>query len=77
MNSHDHLNVSKDQVGVSEDVSAGWKERFIGLKKELEEEFGERVVFGFVDGFLLFWDEVSLLSMLLSSSCLPFTCSGR
>ena len=60
--SHDHLNVQKDQVGVKDEIVLGWKERFEGLKKELEQEYGERVVFGFVDGFLLFWDEVSRLS---------------
>lgn len=62
--SHDHLNVQseeeKKKVTVRDEVAGVWRERFAGLKKELEAEAegGERVVFGFVDGFLLYWDEV-------------------
>ncbi|KAH8084197.1 hypothetical protein HD553DRAFT_312324 [Filobasidium floriforme] len=61
--SHDHLNVQseeeKKKVTVRDEAAGVWRERFAGLKKELEAEAegGERVVFGFVDGFLLYWDE--------------------
>jgi hypothetical protein len=50
----------KKKVTVRDEVASVWRERFAGLKKELEAEAegGERVVFGFVDGFLLYWDEV-------------------
>lgn len=50
----------KKKVTVRDEAAGVWRERFAGLKKELEAEAegGERVVFGFVDGFLLYWDEV-------------------
>jgi nicotinamide/nicotinate riboside kinase len=70
--SHDHLNVQseeeKKKVTVRDEAAGVWRERFTGLKKELEAEAegGERVVFGFVDGFLLYWDEVRATPSALS-----------
>jgi hypothetical protein len=74
--SHDHLNVQseeeKKKVTVRDEAAGVWRERFAGLKKELEAEAegGERVVFGFVDGFLLYWDEVRTSPSALSPLCL-------
>lgn len=53
VNSHDHLN-AQTKVEVSESLLNTWRERFDGLRKEMKEG----VVFGLVDGFLLYWDEV-------------------
>ena len=53
--SHDHLNEQKD-VPVKEGVFARWKGKFDKLAKQFEER-GETVIWGLVDGFLLYWDE--------------------
>lgn len=55
--SHDHLNEQKD-VPVSEDVQKRWIERFEMLDKDMQAK-GEKVVWGLVDGFLLYWHPVS------------------
>ena len=55
--SHDHLNEQKD-VPVREDVQKRWIERFETLDKNMQAK-GEKVVWGLVDGFLLYWHPVS------------------
>ncbi|KAJ8076940.1 ribosylnicotinamide kinase [Marasmius tenuissimus] len=51
--SHDHLNEQK-QVPLSDTVSNKWRAVFERLEKEAESQ-GEKIVWGLVDGFLLYW----------------------
>ncbi|KAL5528057.1 NRK1 [Sanghuangporus sanghuang] len=53
--SHDHLNEQKD-IPVDEVTSSRWKDKFDLLSKQSEER-GETIIWGLVDGFLLYWDE--------------------
>lgn len=58
--SHDHLNEQKD-VPVKDDVLKHWETVF----RRVEEEYkraGVQVTWGLVDGFLLYWNMVSLLT---------------
>jgi len=56
--SHDHLNEQKE-VPVSPDVIERWTEEFLRIGAEREKE-GEKVVWVLLDGFLLYWNRVSL-----------------
>ncbi|KAL0579764.1 ribosylnicotinamide kinase [Marasmius crinis-equi] len=51
--SHDHLNEQK-QVPLSDTVSNKWHTEFERLAKDAESG-GERIIWGLVDGFLLYW----------------------
>ncbi|CAA7259174.1 unnamed protein product [Cyclocybe aegerita] len=51
--SHDHLNEQKE-VRVDDEVRDRWVREFERLKKERGEK-GEKIVWGLVDGFLLYW----------------------
>jgi len=51
--SHDHLNEQKD-VPVPAEVRGRWGEVFEKIRKQ-QAENGERVIWGLVDGFLLYW----------------------
>ncbi|KAL1709185.1 hypothetical protein EV121DRAFT_195359 [Schizophyllum commune] len=51
--SHDHLNEQKD-VPIPEEVRARWTQKFQELA-ERESRQGEQLVWGLVDGFLLYW----------------------
>lgn len=55
-NSHDHLNEQKD-VPVDSALYSRWTSEFERIAKEGREK-GEEIVWGFVDGFLLYWDKV-------------------
>ncbi|EJD03414.1 P-loop containing nucleoside triphosphate hydrolase protein [Fomitiporia mediterranea MF3/22] len=52
--SHDHLNEQKD-VPLNDETFGRWKELFDNLAKRYEQN-GENIVWGLVDGFLLYWD---------------------
>jgi nicotinamide/nicotinate riboside kinase len=54
--SHDHLNEQKE-VPVPEEVSQRWDKVFESIKAEGEVS-GEKIVWGLVDGFLLYWHPV-------------------
>lgn len=56
--SHDHLNEQK-LVEVDGAVIDKWKGIFEGLKKAKQVQNDERIVWGLVDGFLLYWNQVS------------------
>lgn len=56
--SHDHLNEQKE-VPVGPDVIERWTEEFLRIGAEREKE-GEKVVWVLLDGFLLYWNRVSL-----------------
>lgn len=58
--SHDHLNEQKI-VSLSNEEFDRWREMFANLTKHYEEKKGEKIVWGLVDGFLLYWDEVHIL----------------
>jgi nicotinamide/nicotinate riboside kinase len=58
--SHDHLNEQKD-VPLDEDRLKRWNERFSSLRREWKEREGVEVVWGLVDGFLLYWDSVRVV----------------
>ncbi|TDL16669.1 P-loop containing nucleoside triphosphate hydrolase protein [Rickenella mellea] len=53
--SHDHLNEQR-LVPLEDEVLQGWKNTFEGVRKTREEQHGERIIWGLVDGFLLYWD---------------------
>ncbi len=55
--SHDHLNEQK-LVQVDEEIKQRWRHEFEKIK-EANAEAGERVIWGLVDGFLLYWHPVS------------------
>lgn len=55
--SHDHLNEQKP-VELGESLAARYKEEIARVQKEVEAASGVRVVWGLVDGFLLYWDPV-------------------
>lgn len=57
--SHDHLNEQKD-VPLNIQELEKWKQRFAALKRDMEQREGVEVVWGLVDGFLLYWDPVRL-----------------
>ncbi|KAH8827963.1 hypothetical protein DL96DRAFT_1601043 [Flagelloscypha sp. PMI_526] len=52
--SHDHLNVQKD-VPIPEEVKDKWTTKFHSVIKDREQTGQPKVVFGLVDGFLLYW----------------------
>ncbi|KAF5345316.1 hypothetical protein D9758_008489 [Tetrapyrgos nigripes] len=54
--SHDHLNVQK-QVQLDEQIREHWAKTFQSLQKQVQEK-GETIVWGLVDGFLLYWHPV-------------------
>lgn len=54
--SHDHLNEQKD-VPLTPEASTKWKAVFEEIT-EAHKAKGEEVIWGLVDGFLLYWDEV-------------------
>ncbi|KIY71114.1 P-loop containing nucleoside triphosphate hydrolase protein [Cylindrobasidium torrendii FP15055 ss-10] len=51
--SHDHLNEQKD-IPVEDAVKEKWRKEFELIKQRKSEE-GVRIVWGLVDGFLLYW----------------------
>jgi len=54
--SHDHLNEQRE-VKVGNEVRDRWIEVFEGLRREREKYANERIVWGLVDGFLLYWNQ--------------------
>ena len=54
--SHDHLNEQKI-LPISEEVEHRWRTAFEALEMEMKKD-GERIVWGLVDGFLLYWNKV-------------------
>ncbi|KAI5118192.1 hypothetical protein M0805_005547 [Coniferiporia weirii] len=53
--SHDHLNEQKD-VPLNKEAFERWGSTFRDIVKNYEEK-GEKVIWGLVDGFLLYWDK--------------------
>ncbi|KAH9485210.1 Nicotinamide riboside kinase [Psilocybe cubensis] len=52
--SHDHLNEQKE-ISVDASVRDKWIAEFEKIKRDIEAADGERIVWGLVDGFLLYW----------------------
>ena len=61
--SYDHLNKQKP-VELGDSLAARCKEELTRVQKEVEAASGVRVVWGVVDGFLLYWDPVWDISLL-------------
>jgi nicotinamide/nicotinate riboside kinase len=57
--SHDHLNEHKD-IPVAKELEEKWVSRLAELSAR---EKGVKVLWGLVDGFLLYWHQVSLTSL--------------
>jgi nicotinamide/nicotinate riboside kinase len=55
--SHDHLNEQKD-IPLDDAVAVRCKAEIAAVQEEVEAASGVRVVWGLVDGFLLYWDQV-------------------
>lgn len=66
--SHDHLNEQKDIV-VDSAVKDRWRTEFEHIKAQ-RLEAGERVIWGLVDGFLLYWHPVGNTSFGLKGRCI-------
>ena len=60
--SHDHLNEQKD-IPIDDSVFQKWKARFERIEEESRAK-GEEVKWVIVDGFLLYWHQVSICSNL-------------
>jgi nicotinamide/nicotinate riboside kinase len=56
--SHDHLNEQKIIV-VDGDTKEKWMEEFKSIQEAIKERTGKKVIFGILDGFLLYWHPVS------------------
>ena len=56
--SHDHLN-EQQVVPVPDELAAKWRAHFQALQQKLEAETKEKIIWGLVDGFLLYWNHVS------------------
>lgn len=70
--SHDHLNEQK-QFEVSGEMRQKWKKLFAELHEKVakssgDKGVGEKVVWGLVDGFLLYWDDVRRFYLIHASS---------
>jgi nicotinamide/nicotinate riboside kinase len=59
--SHDHMN-PQAHVPLDHSVAARCKADIAAAQKEVEAASGARVVWGLVDGFLLYWDQVCTIS---------------
>ena len=63
--SHDHLNEQKE-VPVAREVLDRWKKFFADVQQEWSREGeDEEIVWGLVDGFLLYWNMVSGSSLFV------------
>ncbi|KAG6866673.1 hypothetical protein C0991_000783 [Blastosporella zonata] len=54
--SHDHLNEQKD-IKIGDSVRDMWIESFETMRKEREQRGEEKIIWGLVDGFLLYWNQ--------------------
>ncbi|KAF8906472.1 P-loop containing nucleoside triphosphate hydrolase protein [Gymnopilus junonius] len=54
--SHDHLNEQKE-IKIDPQVRAKWINEFKHIKAEKEDALNERIIWGLVDGFLLYWNQ--------------------
>jgi nicotinamide/nicotinate riboside kinase len=57
--SHDHLNEQK-LVKVDDEVREELTSVFEDLKREQERKGGQKIIWGLVDGFLLYWNKVRM-----------------
>jgi len=62
--SHDHLNEQKE-VQVEDELRDRWTREFVNMKEERERKGEEKIVWGLVDGFLLYWHQVQLSFSLI------------
>ncbi|KDQ28011.1 hypothetical protein PLEOSDRAFT_158119 [Pleurotus ostreatus PC15] len=53
--SHDHLN-EQQVVPVPDELADKWRAHFQTLQQKLEAETKEKIIWGLVDGFLLYWN---------------------
>lgn len=63
--SHDHLNEQKD-IPIEGEVYQRLRDTFEQLETQMKDK-GERILWGLVDGFLLYWDKVRYLHINISS----------
>ena len=56
--SHDHLN-EQELVKVDDQVTEGLRTVFEDIKREQERKHGYKIIWGLVDGFLLYWKKAS------------------
>ncbi|KAG6857765.1 hypothetical protein H0H87_004181 [Tephrocybe sp. NHM501043] len=54
--SHDHLNEQKD-IKIEDEVRDKWIETFEGIRREREQKGEEKIIWGLVDGFLMYWNQ--------------------
>lgn len=67
--SHDHLN-EQQVVPVPDELAAKWRAHFQALQQKLAAETKEKITWGLVDGFLLYWNHVSYDQSVLSARIL-------
>jgi nicotinamide/nicotinate riboside kinase len=57
--SHDHLN-EQQLVEIDDEVRDYWRKTFEDIKREQKIKGGQKIVWGLVDGFLLYWNKVRI-----------------
>lgn len=56
--SHDHLNEQKE-IEIEEKLREKWIKEFESIKQD-KQLHNEKIIWGLVDGFLLYWNKVSV-----------------
>ena len=72
--SHDHLNERKD-IAVDGGLKQQWIEELKTIQEEIKGRTGKKVIFGILDGFLLYWHPVSPTVCLRLQRLTIFTAS--
>lgn len=55
--SHDHLNV-QTEIPIDSDIAKRWSRKLEELALSVSERTGQKIIFGILDGFLLYWHQV-------------------
>lgn len=56
--SYGNLDEQQDSITFSNEMVDRWRELFKDLTKQYEEKRHEKVIWGLVEGFLMYWDQV-------------------
>jgi nicotinamide/nicotinate riboside kinase len=69
--SHDHLNEQKE-IKIEEELREKWIKEFESIK-QYKQLHNEKIIWGLVDGFLLYWNKVSVFLVYHSGNALLIT----
>ena len=73
--SHDHLNEQKE-IKIEEKLREKWIKGFESIKQD-KQLHNEKIIWGLVDGFLLYWNKVSVSLVSHSGSAPLITILSR